>query len=438
LADAAFCAALVTLAGCSTLPDSYNPIEWAKDAQGWFDSDQKNATEEQRQAKEKLRGQEASAEPERFPKLATVPDRPKRSGPGETKKIADSLIADRANARYTDEVLRRQTDSPPRTAAGSGLRGPATPQPARPPATDAAAAAAAPTAPPAPVTRTVREAESLRGASTAARQSQVVEAAPTPPPQAPEASQPTSVGPPPPAQTTSRTAPVVPVEVAPPPPPPPMPAERSAAIPESPPLVGSTVGSSGSGQVAALPPAREEPPAPPIPPPMLPPPANVEPASDGRTIIGSEGRQALSRIPEPAPLIAALPPAGAQAPERPGEGQQIATVLFDDGSAEITPGAIKLLERVVALHRSRGGQLRVVGHASIDVPGGDALHKRLVNFRVSTDRANAVARELVRLGIDPSAISVVSVSESQPLYNERIPAGEAGNRRAEIYFEPRG
>jgi flagellar motor protein MotB len=136
--------------------------------------------------------------------------------------------------------------------------------------------------------------------------------------------------------------------------------------------------------------------------------------------------------------VASLPGPGAQPLELSGDGQQIATVLFDDGSAEISTGAIKLLERVVALHRTRGGQLRIVGHASIDVPGGDLLHKRLVNFRVSIDRANAVARELVKLGVDPAAISVASVSESQPLYNEKVPAGEAGNRRAEIYLDQRG
>ena len=60
---------------------------------------------------------------------------------------------------------------------------------------------------------------------------------------------------------------------------------------------------------------------------------------------------------------------------------------------------------------------------------------KLVNLWVSMDRAQAVARELVRLGVPATAIVTEAKSDSDPLYFEAMPAGEAQNRRAEVYLE---
>ncbi len=93
------------------------------------------------------------------------------------------------------------------------------------------------------------------------------------------------------------------------------------------------------------------------------------------------------------------------------------------------------LRQIVAAHRERGGSVRVVGHASHrtrDLP----LHKhKMANFRISVDRANAVARELVRLGVQTAALRIEAVSDSRPIYFEVMPAGEAKNRRAEVFLE---
>jgi len=57
-----------------------------------------------------------------------------------------------------------------------------------------------------------------------------------------------------------------------------------------------------------------------------------------------------------------------------------------------------------------------------------------VNFNVSLNRANAVASELVRQGVPSEAVFVAAMSDSQPLYYEVMPAGDAGNQRVEIHF----
>jgi len=62
------------------------------------------------------------------------------------------------------------------------------------------------------------------------------------------------------------------------------------------------------------------------------------------------------------------------------------------------------------------------------------VQHHLVNFNVSLNRANAVARELVRQGVPSEAVFVAAMSDSQPLYYEVMPAGDAGNQRVEIRF----
>ena len=62
------------------------------------------------------------------------------------------------------------------------------------------------------------------------------------------------------------------------------------------------------------------------------------------------------------------------------------------------------------------------------------VHLR-VNFRISANRAGAVAVELVRLGVDPGALTIDAVGDAQPMYLEAMPSGEAKNRRVEIFVQ---
>jgi len=131
-------------------------------------------------------------------------------------------------------------------------------------------------------------------------------------------------------------------------------------------------------------------------------------------------------------------PAGAgtvSAPVRLGGGTKVATVRFDTGSANLTSSARREIRKAVAVFKQRGGRIHVIGHASSRTRNLNPQRHQLANFRVSYDRANAVARELRRLGVAATAIRVSAVSDSQPTFLEVMPAGEAGNRRAEIVIE---
>ena len=79
-----------------------------------------------------------------YPSLHTVPPRPQLSYPVEQRRaIVDGLIADRENARYSNQVVRYRTGL-------SGLPPPATPPVAAAPVTPAPDVAAAGAVPPAP------------------------------------------------------------------------------------------------------------------------------------------------------------------------------------------------------------------------------------------------------------------------------------------------
>ena len=111
------------------------------------------------------------------------------------------------------------------------------------------------------------------------------------------------------------------------------------------------------------------------------------------------------------------------------------TILFGHGSTTLDAAGQETLRKVAAEHRKNGGALRIVGHASSRTTDMRPLQHQLANFQVSVSRAEAVAQELVRLGVPARAMEVAGVGDSQPIYYEVMPAGEAGNRRVEIFVD---
>jgi outer membrane protein OmpA-like peptidoglycan-associated protein len=110
-------------------------------------------------------------------------------------------------------------------------------------------------------------------------------------------------------------------------------------------------------------------------------------------------------------------------------GQPMALIYFDEGSARLGPDDQNVLRQIAGMQRRYGGVVHVVGHASTGT--GSAQQ---ANQRVSQARADAVAQQLVSYGVPPAAIQTVAAGDSQPLFAETAPSGEAANRRAEVYL----
>ena len=95
------------------------------------------------------------------------------------------------------------------------------------------------------------------------------------------------------------------------------------------------------------------------------------------------------------------------------------------------------VREAVAVFRAGGGNgtIKVVGHASSRTPNMTVERHLEVIFQKSQARANAVAQALIRAGVPASKVIVEAVGDSQPIFYESMPKGEAGNRRAEIFVQ---
>ena len=137
------------------------------------------------------------------------------------------------------------------------------------------------------------------------------------------------------------------------------------------------------------------------------------------------------------PLPNARRPPGAKAHEltSPSGAVKVATIHFRNGSSALTTRDRQIIANALQLKKERGGRIHIIGHASSRTRSADPVRHKMMNFKVSVDRADAVARELIRLGVKKKELVVDAISDAQPVYFEFMPTGEAGNRRAEIYLE---
>ncbi|MDP6066209.1 MAG: OmpA family protein [Alphaproteobacteria bacterium] len=469
----------VLLSACSSVPDWANPVTWYDNV---FSSDQgspKAATTAQQTAAKESGAKSSS---KAFPSLRSVPEKaPQTSDAAERAKVTGGLVADRKHARYTDEKLRGGEPLPPpppvlkaeaKAAAKTVKVARAAPKPEAKPEVKVASAAPAevkmaratlpPPPPPsalppaAPVKSAAPQAvpfsprlvprsqvkrarpaapyPKLRGSAGAAPAPRSAAAAPAPAlaPAAPAAPAPAPVvaAPAPAPAPAPLRAPTLTLR---PPPPAPSAATMAALGGVQAPGQSILLQAFASGLAASAATVTTAPASPGFAAPAAPPLTTTETtASD---VVRKSYNASLSAS-QPA-LSATADRSGVSRFATFGAAaiKPLAVVNFATGSAHLTTASKAKLRQIVAAHRARGGGLRVVGHASHrtrNLP----LHKhKMVNFRISVDRANAVARELMRLGVQTAALRVEAVSDSKPIYFEVMPAGEAKNRRAEIFLE---
>ena len=126
---------------------------------------------------------------------------------------------------------------------------------------------------------------------------------------------------------------------------------------------------------------------------------------------------------------------GGTSTSTPAVSFHAASIPFSFGSSALDSRGRAVLKQVAKLHQEFGGHVRVIGHSSQRTRDMDLSSHRLVNFQVSLDRAKAVSLELTRLGVPALAVLVDARSDNEPLSYEYMPAGEAENRRADVYIE---
>jgi outer membrane protein OmpA-like peptidoglycan-associated protein len=357
----------------------------------------------------------AAGEASDYPNLATVPPPPVRAlTSADREKLTQSLIADRANARHTDQQLRAGFSSaaaaPPGQPGVEAEQAAAAPPPA--PATVSSAPAAArsstapaekSTTPPAGLVSEPAPASAMSGAAAEKAATTTLAAAPhaarsggKPPTQpgqgvrkqgeAPEAGPLESSLQVPQARATPQ-----PEQIEAAPPPPQLPPPKVVTAPT--PLQG---GLAAGGALAPLPQAKNT--AGYEPPPAAP---ELPPLQSPRTAAADGGKVAS----KPAPRI----------------GTPVAEIRFGADSTTLTDKDRQTLETVLPKYQEYPGKVRIVGYAG----AGSGAVEQLNSYRTALDRAQAVAAALTKAGIPSDKIQVEAAPQN----------ADSGDSRAEVLLE---
>jgi outer membrane protein OmpA-like peptidoglycan-associated protein len=136
---------------------------------------------------------------------------------------------------------------------------------------------------------------------------------------------------------------------------------------------------------------------------------------------------------QPIVIASAEPAAQTQAvfttqPSAPVSEVLAAIIRFGDGSSSLGAVERDIVRQLAMLHAERGGQIRLVGHASRAAGGMETAQQQLVNFNISLDRATAVAEELIRQGVPRNDVVVEAAGDNQ------AGSDAAQDRRVDVLF----
>lgn len=104
-------------------------------------------------------------------------------------------------------------------------------------------------------------------------------------------------------------------------------------------------------------------------------------------------------------------------------------LLFGSGDADLTNPGRDVVQGLVSLLEQYDGEISVEGHTDsvpIDTPRFPS------NWELSSARATAILRYLVKAGVDPSRLRAVGYADTRPLQTNATNQGRAANRRVEI------
>lgn len=104
-------------------------------------------------------------------------------------------------------------------------------------------------------------------------------------------------------------------------------------------------------------------------------------------------------------------------------------LLFPSGQALLNPGGLEVIEKLAAVIKRSDYPVSVEGHSD---PVPIQTRQFPSNWELSSSRATAVLRELVRSGVAASRLRAVGYADTQPLESNDTPAGRAANRRVEL------
>ncbi len=443
-------AVVMTLGACSSVPDAINPVEWGKSVGDMFDGE----GDETAKSDEAIPGEDGE-----YPSLSDTPAKPIVTGDQERDALIAGLAADRTNAQYT-QGGRRQTSDPvnalqsaPEVSASEPVIQPA-------PTTPVSSSAMADTTSAATTSATKTTTAATSGVTSAKSGSKIADEW--------SAKSPTS-------------GPIPTPEAA-----PDRPAVMAGAAAGTAAGAASTASEREAEQLAAYEaaqaaeagnagtPEQSSAPAPSSGDPVMDqyqrrlaegqgqfanePTASYAPVGQGQdfdysmysdngavTVDESQfggsdpvygGDTMTMDMSETNDMLASR--LGVRSINQTGpsvNGVQIAQIQFAHGSSNLGGTDGNVLQQVATTWQQTGGAIRVIGHASMRTANMSLEEHMQANRHVSEKRASAVVSRLLSLGVNPGAIFVGADGSADPRYYEGVPAGEAGNRRVEIFLD---
>jgi len=103
--------------------------------------------------------------------------------------------------------------------------------------------------------------------------------------------------------------------------------------------------------------------------------------------------------------------------------------FFDSGSAEIKASSAAAFAQLAEILRQNGADIRIEGHTD-NVPIHNSQFSS--NWDLSTARATATIRLLIRYKLKPERMAAAGYAEFHPIAGNDTPEGRANNRRVDI------
>lgn len=188
-------------------------------------------------------------------------------------------------------------------------------------------------------------------------------------------------------------------------------------------------------------PPVEAPPAPPeqIVQPTPPPPPPPPPTPAQEPLVPVETAKAIQDLADQYPGLFTFDP-------NTGMFRFNSDITFDSGSAVVKAQAREALTKLAQIlinDKVKDRRMTIIGHTDGDrvakaatIANLKALNKSPDNMGLSEARAEAVASVLQSGGVDAARMATAGRGQSQPIADNKTPAGKARNRRVEIFLTP--
>ncbi len=120
----------------------------------------------------------------------------------------------------------------------------------------------------------------------------------------------------------------------------------------------------------------------------------------------------------------AMPASSGMEPER---------IYFANGSAAIDAAGHEAINNAAGAAAEGADMVSVEGHASAHTVNPDPVTSRIINLKISMERAFNVAKELIRRGVPANMIRTTAWGDARPALPVDGMSAEDASRRVEIY-----